>query len=181
MNLAVAEGVAGGADFCGEDLEDLEGQELVAGHEGKELFAGDVAEFGAGVGDGGEGIWLVADEAGKAEDGAGVRLEGEKLFALRGVHGEGCVAALEDVETVGIVALLEQDAEVVAHDGGGFWLESVEEFGIGVKCGGVESHVQSPGRGIWGGRVRLRGLSCSATHAHGCTGPVFRDVMLITY
>ena len=53
--LAVAEGVAGGADFCGEDLKDLEGEALVAGHDGEELFTGDEAEDGAGVCDGGEG------------------------------------------------------------------------------------------------------------------------------
>ena len=64
--LAVAEGVAGGANFGGEDLKDLEREVLVAGHEGEELVAGDEAEDGAGVGDGCEGIRLVADEAGKA-------------------------------------------------------------------------------------------------------------------
>jgi hypothetical protein len=68
------------------------------------------------VGDGGEGIWFVANETGETKDGAGGGLEREKLLSLRGVHGEGSAAALEDVKAVRIVALVEQNAIVVAHD-----------------------------------------------------------------
>jgi hypothetical protein len=95
---ALEDGVSCGTDFCGEDLEDFEGHEGIVLHEGVEVFAGDEAETRAGVGDGCEGVGLVADQGGKAEQRAGDGANGDdRLSGLRS-HGKGDFAADEDVK-----------------------------------------------------------------------------------
>jgi len=79
-NLGLEDGVAGGADFGGQDLQDFERHEGVVLHEGGEAFSCDEAELGAGVGDGGEGVGLVADQAGKSKQGAGDCIDANDRF-----------------------------------------------------------------------------------------------------
>lgn len=92
------DGVSCGTDFGGEDLEDFEGHEGIVLHEGVEVFAGDEAKARAGFGNRCEGVGLVADQGGKAEQRTGDGANGDYGLGSLRSHGEGDDAAFEDVE-----------------------------------------------------------------------------------
>lgn len=107
-------------------------------HEGGEVFAGDETELSAGVGEGGEGVRLVADEAGEPEERAGDGIDRNDGLGQFRNHGECDVTRVEDVETGGELSLAKEDALFVAGNEGGFLLERLEQFRIGYESGGVE-------------------------------------------
>ena len=94
------DGVSCGADFGGEDLEDFEGHQGIALHEGIEVFAGNEAESGTGLGGCGEGVGLIADQGGQAEERAGDGADGDDGVGAVRSHGERDFAFVEDVEAV---------------------------------------------------------------------------------
>ena len=107
-------------------------------HEGGEVFAGDETELSAGMGEGGEGVRLVADEAGEPEQRTGDGLDRDDGLGQFRNHGECDVTGVEDVETGGDLTLTEEDALFSAGNEGGFLLERMEQFRIGYESGGVE-------------------------------------------
>jgi len=106
----------------------------VGTHEAGELIAGHDAEPRAFVGDSRERIGLVADEPGQAEQRTSVRLDGHQLLASRRCHGDGGLAAVEDVEALWVVALFEENTIHVTGDGGGMLLERLDQLGVGDEC-----------------------------------------------
>lgn len=107
-------------------------------HERVEVFAGDETELSAGVGEGGEGVRLVADKTGESEQRAGDGLDGDDGLGQLRNHGECDVTRVEDVKTDGELSLAEEDALFVAGNEGGLFLECLDQFRIGYESGGVE-------------------------------------------
>jgi hypothetical protein len=137
--LNVGEGAAGGADFGGEDLEDLEGEGGIGLHEAGELVAAEVAKAGASMGGGSEGVRLVSDEAGKAQERAIGSLDGHNLAPSGRGHGKGDSSLVEDVETGGVIALMKENMVVVVSDTGGVAHQRLDELGVGDEGCRVES------------------------------------------
>jgi len=143
---ALEDRVAGGAHLRGQHLQNHERQQRIGFHQGGELIAGDKGQLGAAVGGGRQRVGLVADESREAKERTGRCLSGKKRFAAEGIHGEGDLALVENVEASGGVALMKESAIFVTRDCGGLLFERQDQFRVGEKRRRVQLHLQPPGR-----------------------------------
>lgn len=129
--LELGDGVAGAADFGGQDAEDPDGEGRVAEHQAVEVLAGDEAEFRARFGSRGEGIRLAPDQGRQAQQGPGIEGERHQVAAGGGLHGESGFALPQEVEALGIGALGEQTGLFRTRNRGSALFECVNEFLLG--------------------------------------------------
>ena len=122
---------ARGLHLGGKDAQGLKADLGVFGEELMEVAAGDDLKACAGAGDGGERVGRVTEDAGKAEDGARLRLESEDALLADGVGGERDLAFVKQVDGVGGLTLAEERFIAGAEMGMGVSAEHGDQGGIG--------------------------------------------------
>jgi len=137
-------------------LQDLKRQQGIRAHESGEVFAGEIAKLGAGMGDCGERVRFIADQAGKSQQRTSGGLEGEDLGACGCGHGKRGRTGLENVEARRRVSLTKEDTIFVARDGRGLAVQTLDELRICDKRGWVEIHLRPPGMKTRGTGTAMR-------------------------
>ena len=94
----------------------------------------------AGAGGCAQRVGFAANEAGKAEQGARLRLHGEQRFAIIGNHAQRDRALVKDVESYGRVALAEKNTVGLARNRSGARVERANQLRISEKCSWVKLH-----------------------------------------
>ena len=98
VGLKVGQCAAGGANFRGKYLEHFEGQHGVGFHHAGEVIAVNETQPGSFVGNGGERVWLVANESRKSQQRTGVRFKGRDHISRGRCHAHGDLALVENIE-----------------------------------------------------------------------------------
>ncbi len=128
------EGLAGGANFGGKNLQYFERKCGLRVHDREEIGAADETYLRFGTGNRTERVRLITDERWKAEHGTRHRLDGEDGSSIVGIHGEFDCALLEEVNAIGRRVLLEEKTICITRDGGRPFLKGLNQLRIGDKC-----------------------------------------------
>lgn len=137
---------SGAVDLSSKEIQNPEGQGRLGQHELFEVLSAEKADPRACAGGCGEGVGLVTDDGGEAEEGVRQRLRCEKRLVPPGNHTERDAALVKNMQTRGGIVLPEERAVLFADQGTGMLPEHAYQFWLRDKCLGVDMKQRSVSR-----------------------------------
>src|ERR1700684_2076057 len=143
------EGAACGAYLSGKNTQNFERERRIAEHQIGEAFTAHEAEFRAFRGFSCEGVRLIADKSGQAEQRSRGNMRADDFLAGQRSHTQGGGARAKNIEAVGQISLVEEDAIRVAGNQGRSRFERFQQLLVGYEGRGIELQGQTPSASKW--------------------------------